>query len=79
MLDAPYAGVAPIWFHGVILGLILDVAAVPQNIPVPPIILAPTAIGISIPCLHFSASSKRSKHPENHNQTLNYHPGLGVS
>ena len=35
-------------------------AAAPKNIP-PPIIPAPIFIGISIPNLHFSASSSRSK------------------
>jgi len=35
-------------------------AAAPKNIP-PPIIPAPMFIGISIPYLHFSASSNRSK------------------
>lgn len=58
----PYAGVDN-WFHGVICGLMpaIGVAALPKNIPVP--IPAPMLSGISMPCLHFSASSNKSKQP----------------
>jgi hypothetical protein len=56
----PYAGVAPS-AQGVIPGVIPadGDAADPKNIPAP--IPAPTLRGISMPYLHFSASSKRSK------------------
>lgn len=38
------------------------VATLPKNIP-PPIMPAPMLIGISIPALHFSASSSKSNAP----------------
>jgi len=43
----------------------LDIpVTLPKNIPAVPIIPAPTAIGISMPDLHFSASNNKSKHPK---------------
>ena len=62
----PYAGVAPS-AHGVMPGVIDDDvgdAAEPKNIPAPapPMTpMAPTFMGISMPYLHLSASSSRSK------------------
>jgi len=47
------------------------VATLPKNIP-PPIMPAPMLIGISIPALHFSASSSKSNAPGNiENRRLN--------
>lgn len=52
--------------HGVLDGLNVDgVEPAPKNIPVPLIKSGPIVLCISIPNLHFSASSKRSKQPAN--------------
>ena len=58
----PYAGVAPS-AHGVMPGVMAGPGecAAPKNMP-PPIMPAPMFMGISMPYLHFSASSSRSKH-----------------
>lgn len=53
-------------FHGVIAGdmPLMGLGTVPKNIPVGPATLMPGMfVGISMPYLHFSASSSRSKQP----------------
>ena len=49
--------------HGVMPGVMAELgdAAEPKNMPPPPMMPPPMFMGISMPILHFSASSRRSK------------------
>ena len=58
----------------------VGVEPAPKKMPVPTINDGPSVFGISMPCLHFSASNNKSKQPSNRKETyLSYHKLLFFS